>query len=714
MRKFYLLTILLFLSISKSRADEGMWLLPLLDQYNIGTMTEMGLTLSAEDIYSVNQACIKDAVAMLYLSGGVCTGEMVSPEGLLFTNHHCGYGYIQTHSTLEHNYLDDGFWAMSRQEELYCEGMAVYFLKRIEDVTDRVLANITDTMTERERNRAISIAIANITDIESRNSNYSIDVESFYSDNNFYLIEYEIYSDVRLVGAPPQSIGKFGHDTDNWEWPRHTGDFSIFRVYMSPDGKPAAYSSDNIPYVPKHYLPISIKELKEDDFAMILGYPGSTQRYYTSFEIADAMAITNANRIKIRGIKQDIWMEDMINNPLISIQYASKYSNSSNYWKNAIGQNTLLEKLDIIEKKESLENQFREWITEDPKRQEKYGDALNLIKNALSNSAHYRNAYEYLNECIDGCELFTLRRYGQSYMAEYEAGNIDGMESVKQAALAEYADYSPSTDIKSMKAMLSLYREDIDSQFEPSFYSEIIDKKFKGNTDKYVDYIFKKSIFANEESLLKFFANPNYNTLTSDPAVIFASSISAMASEIYSNIELYDNDLRRGQRLWVAALREMSPQTTQYPDANLTMRLSYGSIKNYDPKDGVTYKYYTTLDGVIDKYVPNDFEFDLPQRLIDLNKNREYGRYASKEGYLPVNFLTTNDITGGNSGSPVINGNGELIGLAFDGNWEAMSGDFQFEPDVQRTIAVDIRYVLWVIDIYAGAGYLLDELTIIE
>ncbi len=695
----------------KARADEGMWLLPLIEKLNIGTMTEMGLKLSAEDIYSLNQASLKDAVVIF---GGGCTAEIVSSEGLVLTNHHCGYSQIQEHSSLEHDYLKDGFWAMSKEEELPNPGLSVTFLVRIEDVTEQMLANVNSDMNEEERYDILSAERSRIMEEATEGNGYLADVESFYGGNYFYLLVYEIYSDVRLVGAPPSSIGKFGFDTDNWEWPRHTGDFSVFRVYMSPDGKPAEYSENNVPLKPKYWLPVSIKELNPEDFAMILGYPGSTQRYYTSYEVDEVMKITNPNRIKIRGIKQDVWMADMVADQKVNIQYASKYSNSSNYWKNAIGQNEQLERLNVMDEKVAIEDQFRAWIKEDPERTEKYGPALDLIKNSIEARADYENSYQYLSECIGGCEIYSMQRYGRRYMSAIDMDAVDMLDEIKASAVEAYKDYSASTDRKSMKAMLKLYRENIEPRFWPDFYAKIVDKKFKGDIDKYVDYIFDKSIFVSEEKALEFMADPSAKELEKDPAYVFASSISAVANVIYDELVKDDDDLAKGQRLWVAALREMLPEKTQYPDANFTMRLTYGSVREYDPRDAVTYKYYTTLQGVIDKYMPGDYEFDLPQRLIDLNNKKEYGRYGSAKGYMPVNFLTTNDITGGNSGSPVLNGSGELIGLAFDGNWEAMSGDFMFEPDLQRTIAVDIRYVLWIMDIYAGAGHLVDEMTIVE
>ena len=714
MKKFSVILLLFLSTFSlKVKADEGMWLLPLIEKLNIGTMTDLGFKLTSEDIYSVNQACIKDAVVMF---GGGCTAEIVSPEGLLLTNHHCGYSYIQSHSSIDHNYLTDGFWAMSRQEELPNPGLSVYFLVDMEDVTVQVLDGVTNDMSESARESKMRSNMESIIEKAEEGNSYTADIESFYSDNYFYLLRYEIYRDVRLVGAPPSSIGKFGHDSDNWEWPRHTGDFSVFRVYMSPDGKPASYSPNNVPLKPKYWLPISIKDLEKDDFAMILGYPGSTQRYYTSYEIKEEMDVTNAIRIKVRGVKQDVWMEDMLADQKINIQYASKYSSSSNYWKNAIGQNQQLAAHGIIEKKQAIERQFESWVKADPERNARYGNSLNLIKNAINGMSKYDYAYQFLSECISGCEIFSMRRYGTRYMNAYELDENDeaSLNAIKTEAANAYKNYSPSTDRKSMKAMLKLYREEIAKEFHPDFYEKIVDKKFKGDIDKYVDYIFDNSIFASEEKLNAFFKKPSAKVLEKDPAYIFSMSVTDIANDIYEERDKYTEDLYKGDRLWTAALREMSPEATQYPDANFTMRLSYGTVLDYDPKDAVTYKYYTTLQGVVDKYIPGDYEYDLPQRLIDLNNRKQFGRYASSKGYMPVDFLTTNDITGGNSGSPVLNGNGELIGLAFDGNWEAMSGDFMFEPDMQRTISVDIRYVLWIIDVYAGAGHLINEMTIVE
>jgi len=713
-----LLSVIVILALSfgfKAKADEGMWLLPLIEKLNIGKMTELGLKLSAEDIYSINKASLKDAIVIF---GGGCTGEIVSSQGLILTNHHCGYGQIQAHSSVEHDYLRDGFWAMSKEEELANPNLSVTFLVRIEDVSTQILANVKSGMSETERTAAINDARLIIEKKAVEGNNYRAQVGTFYGGNYFYLLVYERYNDVRLVGAPPSSIGKFGSDTDNWEWPRHTGDFSVFRVYTSPDGKPAAYSKENVPMKPKKYLNVSIKELNKNDFAMILGYPGRTNRYMTSFEVNEQLQIIHPDRIKIRGIKQDIWMEDMKADQRINIQYSAKYFGSSNYWKYSIGQKAGLERLNVKGKKEELEKEFNTWVNANSDRKAKYGESLNMIKNSIEGRAEYYNALQYLNECLQGSELTGLYQVALTLIPALKSGDSQKISDMTDQARTRisgfYKDYNPSTDQKSMKAMLKLYRADVPEKFHPDFYKNVVDKKFKGNIDKFVDDLFAKSVFSSEAKMVAFLNKPVIKTIENDPVYTTTASFYRIAAEVSKGSGQYDAALATGKRLWIAALMEMAPEKTLYPDANSTMRLSYGTIQDYDPKDAVTYKYYTTLQGVVDKYKPADYEFDLPKRLIELNSKKEFGRYGSSKGYMPVGFLTTNDITGGNSGSPVMNANGELIGLAFDGNWEAMSGDIAFEPALQRTIVVDIRYVLWVMDIYAGAKHLVDEMTIVQ
>jgi hypothetical protein len=716
MRKLFASLLILILSFGfKAKADEGMWLLPLIEKLNIGKMTELGLKLSAEDIYSLNKVCLKDAVVIF---AGGCTAEIVSPQGLVLTNHHCGYGSIQEHSSIDHDYLRDGFWARSKEEELPNPNLSVTFLIRIEDVTSQVLANVKQGISETERTASINDARQVIEKKASEGNDYRVQVGSFYGGNYFYLLVYEKYNDVRLVGAPPSSIGKFGFDTDNWEWPRHTGDFSVFRVYSGPDGKPAPYSKENIPLKPKRFLPVSIKDLNKGDFTMILGYPGRTNRYMTSYEVNELLQIVHPDRIKIRGLKQDIWMKDMQADQKVNIQYSAKYSTSSNYWKYSIGQKSSLERLNVIAKKEDLENQFNKWAVADPERKAKYAETLHMIKTAIDSRAEYYNALQYLTECMQGCELFRMNRGVDGLITALKSNDnqkISGaIAQIKNNSNNFYKDYNPPTDNKSMKAMLKLYRSDVPAKFHPDFYENIIDKKFKGSIDKFVDNLFAKSVFASEAKLNAFLSKPVLKTLETDPVYLATTSFYYTGTELSEKSSQFDEALATGKRLWIAALMEMVPEKTRYPDANSTMRLSYGTIQDYDPRDGVTYKYYTSLQGVVDSYKPGDYEFDLPKRLIELNNKKEFGRYGSSRGYMPVCFLTTNDITGGNSGSPVMNGNGELIGLAFDGNWESMSGDIAYEPEFQRTIVVDIRYVLWIMDVYAGAKNLVDEMTIVQ
>jgi hypothetical protein len=710
------LFILVFGLGLKARADEGMWLLPLIEKLNMGKMTELGLKLSAEDIYSINKASIKDAIVIF---GGGCTGEIVSSQGLILTNHHCGFSSIQSHSSVEHDYLKDGFWAMTRAEELPNPNLSVTFLIRIEEVTSQVLANIKAGATETERTTSISEARQAIQKKAVEGTNYNAAVTNFYSGNYYYLLIYERYNDVRLVGAPPIAIGKFGSDTDNWEWPRHTGDFSVFRVYSGPDGKPAAYSKDNVPLKPKYFLPVSIKDLNKGDFAMILGYPGRTSRYATSFEIEELLKISDPNRIKIRGIKQDNWMADMKADPKVNIQYANKYFGSSNYWKNSIGEKAGLEKLNVVAKKLKVEEQFRTWVSANPDRQAKYGQALDLIKKAVTGRTEYVNANQYISECFNqGCEIFSMNQVANTLIDALKSGDqkkiTDATTQVKNNISRFYKDYNPPTDRKNIKSMLKLFRADVLVKYHPDFYVNIVDKKFKGDIDKFVDDMFAKSVFADQAKLIAFLDKPVLKTLENDPVYLTQTSIGKVATEVGKNLSQFEGDYTLGRRLWMAALMEMVPDKTQYPDANFTMRLTYGTVQDYEPRDGVLYKYYTTLSGVMEKYKPGDYEFDVPQKQIDLIKKKEFGRYGSSKGHMPVCFLTNNDITGGNSGSPVLNANGQLIGLAFDGNFESISGNYAFEPDIQRTIVVDIRYVLWVMDIYSGAKHLVDEMTIVQ
>ncbi|MBE9511268.1 MAG: S46 family peptidase [Bacteroidetes bacterium] len=714
MKKLFSLLISLILALNLSvKADEGMWMLPLLKKLNMGTMTELGLKLSAEEIYSINHSSIKDAIVIF---GGGCTGEIVSDQGLLLTNHHCGYGRIQAHSSVEHNYLEDGFWAMSKEEELSNPGLGVTFLVKIQDVSEKINSALSDTMNEGERYRKIRDVGKEIEDAATEDNHYSARVQSFFGGNYFYLTVYETYKDVRFVGAPPSSIGKYGGDTDNWMWPRHTGDFSIFRVYSGPDGKPAEYSEDNIPLKPKHYLPVSLKGVEPDDFAMVLGYPGGTQRYITSYGIEELLQITHPNRIKIRGIRQELMMQDMKTSEKVRIQYSSKYSRSSNYWKFSIGQSESLKRLKIKQEKQKIEDKFSKWIADDPVRKEKYGESLDLIKNSIEGRADFQHSQQYLMECLlRGSEVVGAAMGGGTLLAALQEEDQEktdkAIEQIKERMGSFFKNYNMPTDRKINKAMFRLFAENVDSKYHPDIY-KTINSKFKGDYEKFVDKMFDNSIFVSEERMTEFLNNPKAKILEKDLVFQTANSILDKFRELRQKTSEFNMNLDKGRRLFIAGLLEMQKGGVFYPDANFTMRLTYGTVSGYDAKDAVWFNYYTTLEGVMEKEDPDNYEFIVDEKLKKLYEEKDYGRYADNDGYMPVCFLSNNDITGGNSGSPVLNGNGELIGLAFDGNWEAMSGDITFEKELQRCIVVDIRYVLFIMDKYAGAKNLIEEMDI--
>ncbi len=717
MRKLNLMLLITILMVGSAVAKEGMWLPSLIHKLNIKTMQDMGCELSAEDIYSINQSSLKDAIVAL--DRGSCTAEVISEDGLLLTNHHCGFGEIQQHSSVEHDYLQDGFWARSKDEELPNPGKTVTFLISVEDVTDKVLADVTDEMSESERNNKIDQVIRELEREAKGDTHYEVYIRDFFKANQFFLFVTETFKDVRLVGAPPQALGKFGGDTDNWMWPRHTNDFSMFRVYCAPDGTPAEYSEDNVPYQPKYHLPISLKGVKENDFAMVFGYPGSTNRYKTSWGIDYTMKVTNTARIVVREKKLDIIADYMATSQKAKIQYASKHARSANYYKNAIGQNEALTKLGIIAQKQELEEQFTEWANANAERKAKYGEALPLIEESYQD-VEAEKAMEYAAEALlRGPEIFMFA-YRANQLADLLEKPDENKEKIEAfAARLEgtvegyFKDYDAATDEKIAAALMKIYAENNSSKYYPAFFSEI-QNKYKGDYKKYTSKMFQKTIFDNKEELTAFLANPSLKTLKKDMAFQAAVDIFDMYRSTSMGLRGGNEKLLKGRRLFVAGLMEMQPDKKFYPDANSTMRLTYGTVMPYDPRDGVTYKYYTTTDGYLEKEIPGDYEFDVPKRMKELLLDENFGEYADADGKLHTCFITDNDITGGNSGSPVINGKGELIGIAFDGNWEAMSGDLDFEENLQRCINVDIRFVLWVVDVYAGAQNLIDEMTIIR
>ena len=706
----------IFFSTLFLKADEGMWMLPLLEQLNMENMHELGLELSSDQIYSINNSSIKDAIVIF---GGGCTAEIISDKGLLLTNHHCGYGIIQSHSTVEDDYLTDGFWAESFENEIPSPQLSVTFLIRIEDVTNEIISELNDGMTEQERSIAVRVASGRLENDAVENTHYFARVQPFFAGNQYYMMVYERFNDVRLVGTPPSSIGKFGGDTDNWMWPRQTGDFALFRVYTAADGSPAEYSEDNIPLRPKYHLPVSTRGIEAGDFAMVLGYPGGTSRYMTSFEIDELLEITHPNRVKIRGPRQEIMLEDMLASDRVRIQYANKYSGSSNYWKFSIGQGEILKRLGIYQQKREQEQIFSTWAESDPLRHKSYGDALSLIENAIQSRRDYNNALQYINEAIlRSCEIVIMASRANMLYQILSEESLDkaslnfAVNNLRNSGRDFYKDYNPSTDRKIVAAMLKLFYDDVDRRFHPDIMEEVYLRN-RGDFSRFSDKLFRRSVFASEDKFQKFLDNPSARILEKDMAFRLARSTFSKAGELRERNEHYSDDLSRGQRLYTGGLMEKYPDRVFYPDANFTMRLTYGTVEGYQPRDAVWYDYSTTLGGVMEKEDPSGHEFIVPQRLKDLYGAGNFGEYA-KDGIMPVNFITNNDITGGNSGSPVINARGELTGLAFDGNWEAMSGDIAFEPELQRCIAVDARYILFIIDRFAGATHLIDEMTIVH
>ncbi|WP_297930331.1 S46 family peptidase [uncultured Alistipes sp.] len=690
-------------------ADEGMWLLPYLQKMNIKDMKARGCKLSAEQIYSLNKSALKDAIVIF---GGGCTGEIVSPEGLLFTNHHCGFGAIQSLSSVEHDYLKYGFWAQNNAGELPAPGLRVTFIRKIADATADILGNVPSTAGQEEYTAIVRENVKALTErLEAENPGMTVSVRPFFEGNQYFSFVMEVFTDIRLVGTPPQSIGKFGGDTDNWMWPRHTGDFSVFRVYAGPDNKPADYSPENRPYRADKYLKVSLAGVKENDFAMIMGFPGSTQRYATSYEIDQMLEIANPQRIFIRGERQDILWKDMLASDKIRIQYASKYAGSSNYWKNSIGMSRGIKKLNVKERKEAQEALFQAWAEANTLPEEGYVDALAKVKSAVEGRSDSRAAMQYISEAfLGGIEL--LRPAMGVIRGDGLAEEVDADEVMARMG-KWYKDYSPETDRKVAKRMMRIARENM--KVLPSFYAEIVDKRFGGDIDAYVDYIYDNSAFTSEEKMKGLLADYSAEKAAADPVVPVVQSVVKLYQELGKEAGAYSAPFAEGRRKYVAGLMLQHPEKAWASDANFTLRLTYGRVLPYEPADGVEYNYYTTLKGVMEKEDPkNPAEFYVPERLKELYAARDFGPYANERGELVTCFLADCDITGGNSGSPVLNAKGELIGLAFDGNWEAMSGDVAFEPELQRTIAVDIRYVLFTIDKFAGARWLIDELDIVR
>lgn len=714
---FIFIFVLAFGFQSTVKADEGMWVPMFLKQLNIKDMQKKGFKLSAEDIYSINKASLKDAIIIF---GGGCTGEIVSPEGLIFTNHHCGYGSIQKVSSIDHDYLTDGFWSKNKKEEIPIDGLTVKFMRSMSDVTAKMLANVTDEMTEAERGEALTKAEEELIKEATEGNEYQAIIRPFFAGNEYYMVVYEVFTDIRLVGAPPEAVGKFGADTDNWMWPRHTGDFSIFRVYTAPDGNPAKYAEENVPMKSKWHLPISIKDTKPGDFAFIMGNPGGTQRYLTSYGIDLAINESNPTIVKIRTVKLDVMREFMDADPIVRLQYASKFAGVANYWKYFQGQTKALKANKVADGKRLIEADFQAWADADENRKAKYGSIME----------DYKNAYEAMKEFTVSSMYFREAFYRGSELLPYGArfgqlGTLLSADTVDQkkvdATIARlragiddhFKDYNVALDEKMFAETMRLYYWGVPTDQLPEILTKHA-QKYKGDFNAWAKDVFAKSHFTTPEKVKALLDNPSADKIKNDPTVLLWAGFFETYGKMQPKMGPPNEAVARAERLYVAGLREKNPNKKYYPDANFTMRLTYGEIGGYRASDAVDYKFYTTTDGVLEKEDPTNPEFVVPAKLKELILKKDFGQWANKKGEMPVGFLSNNDITGGNSGSPIMNAKGHLIGLAFDGNWEAMSGDISFDNKLQKTINVDIRYVMFIIDKLGGAQNIIDELTIIK
>lgn len=721
MKKHHVFRFLLVFSflVSTSKADtppdEGMWL-PLLIGKNYQEMKKMGLKLTPEDIYSVNKSSLKDAIVWLQF----CTATFISNEGLMLTNHHCAYSSIQYHSTVQNDYLTNGFWAMKKSEEKYCPEITASILFRMEDVTEKV-KNAGDKKQD---------IIKEIEKTAAENGKYMAQVKDMFNGGEYYLFVYEVFKDVRLVGAPPSAIGKFGGDTDNWVWPRHTGDFSLFRVYASPDNKPAEYSEKNVPYKPRHFLPINLKGIKPNDFTMVFGFPGRTERYQTASQIQLAMDYSNPTLVQIMGKRLETMKKEMDKNPEVRIKLADKYASLSNSWKYYLGQNEGLKRLDLVAYKKSEEEKFLKWASADATRKQ-YADAISNIDKAVEEYKKHVKAILYFNVGILGVGAnslgLTVARMYQTMKAKPNDNEAiqPFINELKSKAESHFKDYDAETDKKILTEMLWLFYQNVDKNLHPSILQSIIDGNFSGDLESGIPreldsfavfsmFAFQESFLVEPKKLSNFIQNPTVEDIERDPiANLVIKFFEHYQQNLMSKAVAYNSTVSTNRGKYIEGLRKMYPNKLFYPDANMTPRITYGKVIDYEPYDGAKYYYYTTTKGILEKYKPGDEEFDVPQKLIDLIKKKDFGRYG-KNGELMVSFITDNDITGGNSGSSVIDGNGNIIGLAYDGNWEAMTGDLVFDKQYKRCISNNIGYVLFIIDKFAGATHLIKEMKIIE
>lgn len=715
------LSLIFVVSLVRSYADEGMWLPMLLGKQVYNDMVKRGLKLSKEQLYSVNKASLKDAIIIF---GGFCTGEIVSSQGLIFTNHHCGYDAIASASSVEKNYLKDGFYSKNMQEEIPAQGIYAEFLLRIDDVTKRVEDSLGN-LTGAERAAKTSAVVAAINaEMSDPSKSISTRISALFKGNQFLAFVYQRYNDVRLVAAPPESVGKFGGDPDNWEWPRHTGDFSVFRAYMSKDGKPAAYSTENVPLKPKYFLPVSIKGVKDGDYAMIYGYPGSTNRYETSFGVKQSIEVKNPNLVALRAIRLGYMFEDMKKDPAVKLKLAADYASIANYWKFFDGETKQLIKYKVYDQKLAQEEKFNKWAKGKPEFENVFTDLAKAYEAWLPYSKHQ----VYINEGIFGSPLLAFAASLQQVEnAIVKSGKSEDIKKAVESANEQRAEFLKSeyvpSDKKIMAAVLRAFYTEIEKNQHPIGFYESLKGSYGAPDDsvtykKYADHVFANTFILDSVKWNAFVKNPDGNTLQNDPAYATASAfVKNFQGKYLPMLQQFNARNNEAARLYLKGIMKMDSVKAKkmYPDATFTMRVSFGNVKSYQPRDAVKYDYVTTMSGMMEKYIPGDYDFDLPKNLIELAKKKEYGQYIDKQrNDLVVGFITTNDITGGNSGSPVIDGSGNLIGLAFDGNYEALSHKMAFDKDLNRTICVDVRYVLWCIDKLGGAGNIIKELKLVK